>query len=122
MSLTTFTLIPYTINGQPSGNYDGSSLDFAGDAQRAANYYNGQGISQTIDIAVTNFQGVIVIQATLDSDPENTNWVDIYEYGDASSIIITDHHPEVLPGKYTWIRAKVLDFTNGTINLITINY
>jgi hypothetical protein len=121
MSLTTYTLIPRTVCGTPSGNYDGSSQDFDGDPQRAANYYNGQGISQTIDFSVTDFQGVFIVQATLDTSAENTNWVDIYEWGDMSTTM-TDHFPAVIPGKFTWIRVKVLYFNFGTINAVNINY
>ncbi len=40
---TTVALLSYTEYGVPSGNYDGSSEDFIGTPQKAANYYRGRG-------------------------------------------------------------------------------
>ena len=47
-SYTTVTLLPTTVYGTASGNYDGSSQDFYGNSTPAANYYAGQGNLQTI--------------------------------------------------------------------------
>ena len=47
MTLTTETLLPTTVYGTPSGNYDGSSTAFIGNAIPAANFYGGQGSAQT---------------------------------------------------------------------------
>jgi TPR repeat protein len=56
MKTTTLQLLPTTTHGTPSGNYDGSSLDFAGTRQQAANYYGGFGVAQDHAEALRLFQ------------------------------------------------------------------
>ena len=125
MSTTTVTVLGTTVNGTPSGNYDGSSLDFVSDAAKSVGYYRGQGSLQTLIIQVTGFAGTIKIQGSLDEDPTGIDsqigWFDVYEYGDISSTI-TDYHPENLIGNFAWIRAVISNFESGTINFITTTY
>jgi len=122
MKTTTLPLLPTTTYGTPSGNYDGSSLDFNGDRQQAANYYGGFGGLQTIAYYLTNFEGKIYIEASLDSDPtEETDWFLVNEY-DTASTQVTENFARNITGNFTWIRARVLDFTAGTINYVTMSY
>jgi hypothetical protein len=125
MTTTTVTVLGTTVNGTPSGNYDGSSLDFVSDAAKSVGYYRGQGSLQTLIIQVTGFAGTIKIQGSLDETPTGIDsqigWSDVYEYGDISSTI-TDYHPENLVGNFAWIRAVISDFEAGTINTITTTY
>lgn len=121
MSITNLTLIGTTTVGTPSGNYDGSTDHFDGDYQKAVNYYAGQGSIQTVFIRVTDFTGVITIQATLHDDPGVASWVDTYVYDSASSVV-TDYHPVSLTGNYTFIRAAVTQFQAGTIEFVTLSY
>jgi hypothetical protein len=125
MTTTTVTVLGTTVNGTPSGNYDGSSLDFVSDAAKSVGYYRGQGSLQTLIIQVTGFAGTIKIQGSLDEDPTGIDsqigWFDVYEYGDISSTI-TDYHPENLIGNFAWIRAVISNFESGTINFITTTY
>ena len=58
---TTVTLLPLTVYGTPSGNYDGSSATFVGNAVPAANYYGGQGSLQTLNYIVTGLDAVITV-------------------------------------------------------------
>ena len=44
--IVSHTLVPRTVHGEPSGNYDGSSLDWYSDPVKAANYYVGDLIQQ----------------------------------------------------------------------------
>lgn len=118
---TTKTILDTTVFGEPSGNYDGSSQDWASDAQEAANYYRGRGGLQTVLISVTNFVGQIVIEATLDTVAETATWTETYTYGDLSSAI-TDYHPVNITGNFAWIRARIVGFDGGTINSVTISY
>lgn len=121
MYLTRETLLTTTVYGTASGNYDGSSLDFFSDVVRGVNYYNGQGSIQTVTIQVTGFTGIIRLQASLDDNPVQAEWFDVYTYGDISSQI-TEIHPVSLTGNYVWMRAEITDFESGTINSITITY
>jgi len=124
MNLTTLPLLEPTIIGIPSGNYDGSSLDFVGNAQIAVNYYGGQGSIQTVTISVTDFVGDIRLEATLnDSLAVNTDqakWFETEQYLRLTPG--TQIYPVSITGNFTYMRARVLNFEAGTINAITITY
>ena len=118
---TTLTILPLTQHGVPSGNYDGSSTDFDSDGAKAVGYYRGQGSVQTVYQRVSGFQGRITLQATLDQDWTRANWVDVNVFSDGSTVE-TGVHPVSLTGNYTWMRARITEFTAGTIDSITITY
>jgi len=122
MKTTTLQLLPTTTYGTPSGNYDGSSQDWSGDRQQAANYYGGFGDLQTIAFYLLNFQGLIRIEATLESDPTaDSDWFRVSEadYTDSTESI---NFSTNITGNFTWIRANVEDFTAGTITRVTMSY
>ena len=130
MTVINETLIPFTVYGTPSGNYDGSSSQFVGSPAKAVNYYRGQGHLETVWINVENFMGVITVEANLDREPglpeeddywTNQSWFTVATYGDPSSSV-TDYHPIVIAGNYTWLRVKITDFNGGTIRLISLTY
>ena len=60
MKTTDLTLLPLTVYGTPSGNYDGSSdTAFAGDRQKAADYYvSGLGI-QSVRFKLKSFINIL---------------------------------------------------------------
>jgi len=125
MAITTVTLLPSTTYGTPSGNYDGSSEDFIGDPQKAANYYRGRGGTQTIRWVYLGVQGKVTIQATLDNDPADSRWFDIAATGDSStddSTTITATYIEAVVGNFTWLRAVVTNFKDGTIEVVQATY
>jgi hypothetical protein len=125
MAITTVTLLPRTEYGVPAGNYDGSSEDFTGDPQKAANYYRGRGSIQTIRWVFRGVQAQVVIQATLDNDPADSRWFDIAAYGDGSSAdssTITDTYIQAVMGNFVWLRAVVTNFTDGVIEVVQATY
>lgn len=115
------TLLPETVYGTPSGNYDGSSETFVGNAIPAANYYAGQGVVQTVTYNTTSLVGVITIQATLQDNTPQAMWFDIDAFGNAS-VPTTDTHANSIIGNFTYLRARVSDFTAGTITAVTASY
>ena len=122
MKTTTLQLLPTTSYGTPSGNYDGSSQDFDGVRQQAANYYGGFGGLQTVAIFLSGFQGRIRIQASLDTDPTtDAQWFRVYEFNSTGSAT-TNNFSTNITGNFTWIRANILDFTAGTISKIMLSY
>lgn len=121
MDVNNLTILGTTQYGVPSGNYDGSSLDFDSDGVKGVGYYRGQGSIQTVYQRITDFQGVIVIQATLDQNWETAKWVDVNTFGDRSSVV-SGVYPVSLTGNYTWLRVRVLDFSAGQIDSITVVY
>lgn len=122
MKTTTLQLLPTTTYGTPSGNYDGSSQDFSGVRQQAANYYGGFGGLQTVAFYLNNFQGRIRIEATLDSDPAlDTAWFDVTDL-DHRTTATTNNFSRNITGNFVWIRANVTEFTAGIIQKIMLSY
>lgn len=122
MKTTTLQLLPTTEKGTPSGNYDGSSLDFDGVQQQAANYYGGFGSLQTIAFFLSGFRGHIRIQASLDSAPTTEEqWFQISDV-DSTTSATTANFSRNISGNFVWIRARVTDFEAGVIEKIMMSY
>lgn len=122
MKTTTLQLLPTTTYGTPSGNYDGSSADFNGVQQQAANYYGGFGSLQTIAFFLSGFQGRIRIQATLDSVPlTDSQWFPVSDF-DSTGSPTTENFSRNITGNFTWIRARVEDFEAGSIEKVMMSY
>jgi hypothetical protein len=130
---TVLTMIPRTVHGQPNGNYDGSSLDWHGDPVRAVNYYQGQGHVQSVEISVSDFLGSIVFYASLDTwpydpnnptDPATPTTIDWFEVNRYDNLItpLSDFQYIPIQGNFTWLQARVEDFTEGTINIVKVIY
>lgn len=117
---TTVTLLASTTYGTASGNYDGSSQDFYGNSTPAANYYAGQGNLQTIAYNLTNFTGIVTVQATLNNDTPQAAWFDVDTYGDGVTPI-TEYHPVSIVGNFAHLRVNVRQFDSGTI-AVTASY
>ena len=120
--------------------YAAGTVTITGTRQKGVGYYIGQGNGQNIRFIANDFPGVVTIQASLDTDPKTADsypadyptglieadWFDVYTFPgdsaiDGSSAITTDYSI-YLPGKYTWVRAVVTQFTSGVIGPITMSY
>ena len=116
----------------------GTASTIIGTRQKGVGYYNGQGDSQNIRFVCNDYPGQVIIQASLDTDPKTsdptgeipyniaTDWADVYTFpGDStdfSSLTSTTGLSITLYGKYTWVRAVAIGFTEGTIGPITMSY
>jgi hypothetical protein len=117
--MTTLALLPATTFGTPSGNYNGSSTSFVGNAIPAANYYGGQGSVQTLVFTVANLTATLTTQATLNDDPTQPFWFDIYTLtANATSNTVTNSPI----GNFSWLRVAVTNFTAGNITVATAIY
>ena len=122
MKTTTLQLLPTTSYGTPSGNYDGSSEDWSGNDQQAADYYGGFGGLQTVAFFLSAFQGLINIEATLDSMPTlDSEWFKVYEV-DSVDAPTTNNFSTNITGNFTWLRANVRYFTAGNIEKVMVSY
>lgn len=122
MKTTTLQLLPTTSYGTPSGNYDGSSTDWSGVDRQAANYYGGFGGLQTVAFFLNGFQGKIYIESTLDFEPTtDSDWFKVYEF-DSNTSPTTNNFSTNITGNFTWMRANVKDFSQGTITKLTVSY
>ena len=122
MKTTTVQLLPTTSYGTPSGNYDGSSLDWSGVEQKAANYYGGYGTLQTVAFYLLNFSGRVRIQATLLSTPtSDADWFTVNDF-DSRTTQTTNNFSSNIVGNFVWIRAHVSEFDTGTITKVMLSY
>lgn len=117
--ITTKIFLQELEYGVPSGNYDGSSLDWYSDAEQGPGYYLGHSGQQTFTVGLTDFTGQLTIQGTLDSDPQHANWVTVYDLTDSD--LSTFFHLE-RTASFVWLRVQVQNFDAGTINQVDVAY
>jgi len=117
--MTTLALLPATTFGTPSGNYNGNSTSFVGNAVPAANYYGGQGSVQTLTFTVANLRATLTTQATLNDDPTQDHWFDVYALTANATSNTTTNSPI---GNFSWLRVAVTNFTAGNITVATVTY
>jgi hypothetical protein len=119
-TFTTQTLAANVVHGVPSGNYDGGSA-FISNAAPAASYYAGQGSIQTITYQLSNFVGLIKIEATLNDQQESAPWFQVANIGNISNATSGTSSTTVI-GNFSWLRAEILDYSAGNIQSITAAY
>ena len=117
--MTTLALLPATTFGTPSGNYNGNSTSFIGNAVPAANYYGGQGSIQTLTFTIANLAATLTTQATLSDDPTESFWFDVYTLTANVSTNTVTNSPI---GNFSWLRVAVTNFTAGNISVATVTY
>lgn len=119
MAKKTVTLIPSTTFGSAVGNYDGSSLSFTSDKHKGDGYYGYADGVHTVAVFPTNLEATIQMQATLATDPAETDWFDVSNavLGDDSTAQSTAT-TFTFTGNFVWIRAKVTNFQAGTITKV----
>lgn len=124
---TTLILLPQTAYLNP-GN--GAPYTVTGNSQPAAAYYLGNQDLQTVNIRLTNCTGNIVIEASLATDPTNTDWFDVYKL-EANANATPNSAPQIasnasvytnIEGNFVYLRAKVEDFQGGGVNYIKLTY
>jgi hypothetical protein len=127
--VTTLILMPH----KPYPGPPGASIFYAGDKQQAASYYLSGNDLQTVTWSLGNgntgsgnnnqFVGKIHIQASLKDEPgldvNSTDWFDVYEIPTNTT---NQYGYSNIKGNYIWLRARVSDWTQGFINLITASY
>jgi len=95
-----------------------------GQKYKGAGYHRRNNTLTTVIYDVDNFIGSIKIQATLELEPAESDWVDIVatELGNSSdSTIWTTSQSLNFIGNWIWIRAAY-NVQNGSIQQIRYNY
>lgn len=124
---TTLILMPEISYANP-GN--GASYTVTGNSQPAAAYYLGNRDLQTVNIKLNSVTGNIVIQASLATSPNDTDWFKVYELV-ANANATPNSAPQLasnasvytnVEGNFVYMRAKVEDFNNGTVQFIKLSY
>ncbi len=82
----------------------------------------------TVQYSLNGFQGTIIIEATLASDPQEEDWFIVYSQNYELSGSLpgnsqqNESHIENFTGNYVWIRARLEDWSDGTVNFIKLNH
>jgi hypothetical protein len=124
---TTLILLPQTAYVN-SGN--GASYTVTGNSQPAAAYYLGNRDLQTVNFQLNQVTGNIVIQASLATQPTDTDWFDVYTFS-ANAGAPANTAPQIasnaatytnVTGNFVYLRAQVQDFAYGTVEFIKLSY
>ena len=124
---TILILLPETAYNNPG---DGSAYDVTGEKQPAAAYYLGNRDLQTVQYSLSNCTGNIVVEASLASQPEESDWFNVFTLEANSNA--SDGTPTKLAsdavsfvnieGNFVYLRAKILDFKNGVVDFVKVSY
>lgn len=114
--VTTLILLPQTAYRNP-GN--GAPYTVTGNAQPAAAYYLGNQDLQTVNFNLSNVTGNIVIEATLAANSDNADWFKVYEFEATASN--TSAYTNI-DGNFVYVRAKIDNFSQGTVNFVKVSY
>lgn len=112
-----------------------TGVKFKGDG-----FYGRSDGFHTVQINISGFIGRIEIQGTLVVDPSENDWFSV-DLGAGTMTMdttgaLTEHHISFVEytssttnnksynfiGNYVWVRAKVTDWTDGSINSIKLNH
>lgn len=118
------------------------ALTYFSEPVRGEGYYNGGDGLHTVQYDIYDFIGRIEMQGTLDSNPTASDWftvelgagnnalsvdttglisesnITFVQYSTATTSVKTYN----FKGNYIWIRAKVSEWTEGTVNSIKFNH
>ena len=117
---TTLILLPQT-TWDPYGA-NGNSYTVVGNSQPAASYYINPKSLQTVNINLEDVNGNIIIQATLATDPAESDWFKVYELVADSNANANASMYTNVEGSYVYMRAKVEDFSQGVVNFVKLSY
>ena len=118
---TILQLLPQTVY-----NNDGTSqpYDVTGNAQPAAAYYLGNQDLQTLSFSFTEVTGNLVIEASLANPSADGDWFKVYEISanNQSNTNANLNSYTNISGNFVNMRAKIIDFNNGTVQFVKISY
>jgi hypothetical protein len=125
---TTLVLLPQTTwNGNVSNV---QIYDVVGVRNPAASYYVGSKDLQTINVNQVGLTGNIIVQATLATLPETTDWFEVYKL-EANAGAPANTTPNFnssineavnIEGNFVWMRAIIQDFNGGILQYVKLSY
>ncbi len=118
-----------------------SALTYLSDKVRGSGYYGGSSGFHTVQLQTTDFIGRFEMQASLASEPLELDWFTVelgstlnqvvdtsglsndanityIQYSTATTTVKTYN----FTGNFVWVRAKISEFTEGTVNGIKYNH
>ena len=118
---TTLILLPQTVY-KNDGTAD--PYNVTGNTQPAAAYYLGNQDLQTLSFSFTEVTGNLVIEASLANPPADGDWFKVYEISanNQSNTNANLNSYTNISGNFVNMRAKIVDFNNGTVQFVKISY
>ena len=118
---TGLQLLPQTVY-----NNNGTSQPYTvtGNTVQAAAYYLGNQDLQTLSFNFTDVTGNLVIEASLANPPADGDWFKVYEISanNQSNTNANLNSYTNISGNFVNMRAKIVDFNNGTVQFVKISY
>jgi hypothetical protein len=131
-----------TILSQQTHPGDSTIETVTGEKFKGDGYYGRSDGFHTVQVNLTGFIGRIEIQGTLAINPSDDDWFTVSLGGSITStvdttglvssstttVVINYSQNETsvktynFTGNYVWLRAKVSNWTDGTINSIALNH
>jgi len=111
------------ILSQTSHSGDSSTETVVGEKFKGDGFYGRSDGIHTVQYAVTAFAGTVTIQATLATEPVDSDWFSVYEqsYPLDGENRTTKSNITNFTGNYVWIRAKIV-YSDGVVNRILLNH
>ena len=118
---TTLILLPQTVY-KNDGTAD--PYNVTGNTQPAAAYYLGNQDLQTLSFSFTEVTGNLVIEASLANPSADSDWFKVYEISanNQSNTNANLNSYTNISGNFVNMRAKIVDFNNGTVQFVKISY
>lgn len=92
------------------------------DQYKGDGFYGRSDGLHTVQYSVSDFTGVINMQATLAVDPTEADWFTVPNTDLSSTNNSTGSSLYNFTGNYVWVRARVSNWTNGSITSIKLNH
>ena len=120
---TTLILLPQTTFNANTANC-ATSYTVVGAEQPGASYYLGSGCLQTITYSLDNLTGNLVIDATLATSPVEKDWFKVYELSANANTGVNANATSYvnIDGNFTYMRAKIVDFSTGIASYVKLSY
>ena len=108
-----------TANGTGSGTV---TKEFEGEKYKGDGFYGYSDGLHTIAHYLLAFEGTLVVQAALTSDPVDSDWITIDTRSGDSGTPLTENATYNFTGNFVWVRAVASNFQAGTILKIQLNH
>jgi len=108
--------------GQVYPPYDGVSANWSSNAFKGNGYYGYTDGLHTVSYSVSGFVGVLKFQASLATNPTESDWFDVSNtsIGDGSNPVNGLYSFNFF-GNFVWCRAHITNFSAGDINRVLYN-
>ena len=118
---TILILLPQTtyVNDGTADPYN-----VVGNAVQGASYYLGNQDLQTLSYNFSEVTGNLVIEAALSNPPSDDDWFKIFETTANNSANVNSNASSYtnITGNFVFLRAKINDFQNGTVQYVKVSY